>query len=205
MLTFGSLGQAKAVVVADSLNEYSGNQGENNWFYGYYDGNLTSDTFKLFPTFESNVWYNLSWGSGSYWTRMYPNGGCPNGTNGNMGRLPVEQWCVRRWVSEISGTISISGSIGSLNGGNMFTHVIVDGTEVFLQQVTESTYIFDTDVNLGSNVDFVISPNNHNDVNGDTKFTAVIDAVPEPSSLILISAGAISLLAYVLRRRRHAA
>ncbi|MBN2296485.1 MAG: PEP-CTERM sorting domain-containing protein, partial [Pirellulales bacterium] len=137
----------------------------------------------------------------SQYTTTHIWGGHPNGTNANMSRLPVEQWAVRRWVSEVTGEITISGVMDPINGGNMYTHVIIDGSEVYQHQVPneEFNYTVIADVNVGSTVDFVISPNNHDDVNGDTKFTATIDFVPEPSTITLLLFGLTSLA--LIRRR----
>lgn len=189
-------GQAWASIIADSVSEFSDTQGQDGWYYGYYDGDLTPDTFKLLPHYDGvgvqdrvTLGWSLQLGPGGYWTTTHQWGGHPNGTNGNIGRLPVEQWAVRRWVSEVSGEITISGSMRPINGAHMLTHVIIDGSEVFQHEVpnAEFNYEFAANVSIGSTVDFVISPDNHNDVNGDTRFTAVISstAIPEPSSLIV--------------------
>ena len=156
-LVFAITGSVKAELLADSVSDFSGTQGANSWYYGYYAGALTPATFTLFPTFDPNFatnegnsydggpggWY-LQWGPGGYWTSLWPNGGHPNGTDGNQGRAPVEQWAVRRWVSDVSGEITISGLMASLNGSPMMVSVLVDGDLVFSQQIpsSETSYNF---------------------------------------------------------------
>jgi hypothetical protein len=227
VLIVGARGQAKAGIVADSVAEFSGTQGANGWYYGYYDGDLTPSTFKLMPDFDPNsvgsterstgffdppgMW-SVDWEVGGYWTCLWTKGGVPNGTDGNWGRQPVEQWAVRRWVSDVAGPVSVSGLIAPYQSGWMMTYVFVDGTQVFGQQVplSETPYSFDTTVSVGSTVDFVIAPRNHSEVNGTTEFTAVVTsesgAVPEPSTLAMWSGlGAMGLIASWRRRKPQAA
>ena len=210
-LLFSVPTDSQAAIVADSVAEFSDVQGTDNWYYGYYDGDLSPETFKLMPVygdmslgvwnFATDVWF-VQAGPGGYWTNLAANFSVSNGTNGNHGRLPEEQWSVRRWISEVSGEIDISVDIAALQGGRMFADIIVDGDSVFRQQAppypTVTSYDVTTTVENGSTVDFVVSPNNHYDVDGTTMFTAVIDAVPEPCSLTL----AIFALPLLLFRRR---
>jgi hypothetical protein len=231
VLVVGTWGEAKATVVADSVNNFSGTQGANNWYYGYYDGALTPATFKLFPNFDPNFSSNenaLLWGdngvlggietaafggpggwylqwAGGYWTSLWTDGGHPNQPTPGWDKQGVEQWTVRRWVSDVAGDVTISGLMASLNGGNMMVSVLVDGNKVFSQQIpsNETGYSFSTDVSLASDVDFVIAPNNGSVVNGATEFTGVVNTVPEPSSIILLGIGAISLAAYAWRRKKR--
>jgi autotransporter-associated beta strand protein len=186
-----------AAVLADSVVDFSGSQGQGGWYYGYYDGDLTTASFKLLPNYDSTggifgypAWY-VQAGAGGYWTSLTESGGSPNGRDGNQGRLRTEQWAVRRWVSDASGLVDISGSFRSLNGGNMVVSIVIDGNEVFSQQVpssSETGYSFPCNVALGSDVDFVIAPNNHSGVNGYTELTATVSTVPIPAFLSVLGA-----------------
>jgi hypothetical protein len=113
-----SVGSTHAqVIIADSVNEFSGTQGQNNWFYGFYDGPFTSSDFQLMtefrtdtPTaFGSEVWWV---DEGTYWTSLGALGGHPSGQSFScLGRVPAGHWAVRRWVSEVAGEVTISGTL----------------------------------------------------------------------------------------------
>src|SRR4029450_4110643 len=80
------------------------------------------------------------------WTALNSIGGHPNGITTSQGRTSVEQWAVRRWISPVSGTLSISGAIADQDvaGGNgVIAHIFVDGVQVFTHTV-----------NNGENSDF---------------------------------------------------
>jgi hypothetical protein len=212
-LMVGACSQAEATIIADSVSEFSGTQGSNGWYYGYYDGGLTPSTFKLMPTYDPNsdgstersqgffnplgMW-SVQWNEGGYWTCLWTKGGVPNGTDGNWGRQQLEQWAVRRWESDVSGPITISGLTSAMQSARMMTYVFIDGAQVFGQQVpgSETPYSFDATVSLGSTVDFVIAPFNHSEIDGTTEFTAVVSAVPEPSAIVLLGISVICLFGY---------
>jgi hypothetical protein len=189
-----TVGSVQAAIVADSVNEFSGTQGHNNWYYGYYD--RTNDPngiydpasdFQLMTEFQNISTYFGSWiwsvnwanwGPGGYWTSLGALGGHPNGTNQNWGRLPAVQWPIRRWVSEVAGTITISGTFKGLDCGNITGYIIVDGVQVWSQNISCTAgvnYTVDAAVQVGSTVDFAITPGESDaDVNDSTEFTAVI-------------------------------
>ncbi len=106
--------------IADSVAEFSGNQGGNGWFYGYYvkdaDGNGAYDAadFVAFPrgtgnTLAATNYWNGSkwdWAAGDPpWTEITAAGAHPSAENGNAA-LPIH-WAVRRYVSETNGAIRI--------------------------------------------------------------------------------------------------
>src|SRR5262249_2125781 len=107
-------------VLADSSQDFSGQQGQNGWFYGYYDRQNDSDKgyqaseFQALPQYvpagrllPTDAWFLEPF---VYWTLLTSDGGVPNGgavTSG--GRKLAEHWAVRRWVSTVSGKVNISG------------------------------------------------------------------------------------------------
>jgi hypothetical protein len=191
-----------AATIANSQTDFSGTQGSNNWTYGYYSSPFTPATFQEMPHFDGTEW-DIQQSSGGYWTLLTSIGGHPNGINGNQGRLPIEQWADRRWTSNVSGNIDISGTVASLGGGSMVARIILNGNEIFSQSAGSlSSYDVTATVAVGSILDFAISPPaNGIDVNGYTQFAAVINGAPEPSTIVLAAFGCAGLAFWVRRKR----
>lgn len=178
-----------ALTVADSEVEFSDTQGQDSWFYGYYDGDSSlpftndplDDDFELLTTFSNERW-SLTTGWGGYWTFLWATGGHPNGAFSTSGRLAGEHWAARRWISEVSGEVNISGKLAKADpgGGNGITgHIFIDGVEVFSHHVDYNdlqgvNYSVDAIVTVGSVIDFVIDPE-YNHRWDSTTFTAVIE------------------------------
>src|SRR5438105_1956733 len=138
---------ATATVIADSVAQFSSVQGQNNWYYGYYSSTLNPTGFQQManfdPTLRGGAWevdFNLP--DPRYWTSLWNVGGHPNSNPSNGGRANVEQWAVRRWVSNIDGTITISGNIGDLDttsGANgIIGHIFVGNTQVYSATLNEA-------------------------------------------------------------------
>jgi subtilase family serine protease len=168
-------------IIADSQTEFSCTQGQNNWRYGYYDGPFISSDFQHMTQCIPNSHLNNAdawWVNPSlYWTSVAPAVSFPNGP-ASCGRQQVEHWAVRRWVSEVTGSIHIAGVVEQLSGGGdgFITHIIVDNVVVWsLDVITRSPipYALDVTVNTGSVVDFAVQPKN-SDCNDWAKFTATI-------------------------------
>ena len=153
-------------ILADSISEFSSTQGQNNWYYGYY-----SSGFQEFPSQNPPGRWSLD----GYWTAIWHVGGHPHGS--------PEHWAVRRWISEVEGSINISGGLQKhdAGGGDGITgYIIVDGIQIWSQYIAYDdtvgvNYNIDHNVYLGSLVDFAIAPN-VNDLYDSTGFTATIKA-----------------------------
>lgn len=183
-------------VVADSVSEFSGNQGSNNWFYGYWD--KTSDTngiydptndFVAFPRGTNNVLSDTNFWDGTKWDwrasgapaiELSSLGGSPSGNNGNPAL--TNHWAIRRWVSETNGRLRITGTLacnsqGGTCGDGTIGRILVDGVEVFQRVVfgTSVGYSIIVNANVGSLIDFVIDAGAaNNDLCDSTTFTATI-------------------------------
>jgi hypothetical protein len=176
----------RSEVVADSVSGFSGKQGANGWFYGYWDRSGDTDKsydqatdFQLLGHFGSDPINQLSgrpeftvgklWNlkDGLYYTSLWAEGGHPNGTMQLGAHARVEQWAVRRWVSTIDGAVIISGHAGKVMpwgenwAGGVRTIIRVDGDELFSADVENggSDYSVEATVRIGSLVDFLIGPN----------------------------------------------
>ena len=115
------------VTIADSVTEFSGKQGSNNWYYGYW--NRQSDPNGVYSDLDMSYFPNANeaYGANNYWTgaawdwfngdppftQISAQGVIPNATNGNPAR--PEHWPVRRYVSEVAGSIKITGTLTHSN------------------------------------------------------------------------------------------
>ncbi|MGK7902570.1 MAG: excalibur calcium-binding domain-containing protein [Hormoscilla sp.] len=180
---------------ADSLQDFSGIQGENNWYYGYYSGDMTSADFKEMPEFDFDG-FDVNSGNrwsvepGAYWTVLSAEGAHPNSVTTSGGRKTEDQWAVRRWVSPFSGSISITGHLAKIDGradgprDGVIGSIIVDGKTIWSKQIAagDTTGIdyslIAEGIKVGSTIDLAIAPG-ANDFNDMSTFTAQISRVDE--------------------------
>ena len=208
-----------AIPIANSVSDFSGTQGFLNWYYGYYTSPFTPATFTEYNHYDptpdftatSGEWVQDSatfYSNSAYWATLFDQGGHPESTTTTAPRTAVNEWSVRRWVSTIDGDITITGHIAKQNpsGGDGTTEYILDNGATVLTQFIAGTdgagvdYTVTIDnVHIGDDIDFAISPNS-NDFFDGTFFTAQIDVtpVPEPDTLLLLSAGL-----FALQRKRR--
>jgi hypothetical protein len=166
---------ARGGVVADSVAQFSGTQGSNNWYYGYWergldpDGSYQTYEFTPFPREEgnntvgpNNFWDGSKWDvavGGAPWTEMGPSGGHPAHHNGGGGSIQVP---IRRWVSPINGLIHITGLLVEMAecGDGVIGRIYVDGEEVksFPSAGAPAEFFANVTVQIGSTVDFAIDP-----------------------------------------------
>lgn len=166
-------GSASAQLVADSVDDFSGVQGKGGWFYGYYDGDVilpyTPADFALFPTYDigqngGEAYWHLAEGEGGYFTIMRASRCHPNGRFTSGGRVPVDQWTVRRWVSPINGMVRVHASFTDLNstcGNGVRAHIFLGSQQVYTDVVTSIVpreFDMDLCVSIGTIIDFCVDP-----------------------------------------------
>ena len=147
------------VVLADSVADWSedGEQGANNWFYGYYNLTLDfdfiyseDDLIEFVNDFgpaggavspEGNHWTGLEWdllGEGlGPWTMLGPEATHPNGGNSE----PFdEHWTIRRWVSDRDSVVALIWHMRktAAGGDGVTGHLFVNGQEVDTASVAGS-------------------------------------------------------------------
>ncbi len=162
---------AQSGLWADSVAEFSGTQGKNNWTYGLYERDAdTNGVYDLadfrttYATVPSDggitrnwVWNGSVWAvspGNAPWTQMSSGGGHPGGV-GNTGGFQAP---IRRWVSEFSGIARITGLMqhpGGCGDGVTF-QIFVDGIEVYTKILSASSleYTVNIPVQAGQAVDF---------------------------------------------------
>ena len=172
------VGGTGATVVADSAAEFSGNQGQGGWFYGYHD--VTNDTsapgynaaldFTPFPGgTSSGAWSETNHWNGSSWDFNPPGAGTGNPPWTALGAISVhpndsvpggEHHVVRRWVSDVSGAHTLTGSFNnvSASGDGTTGRVYHDGVEIFSALSNGDSQSVNLAVNLsvGDTIDFVV-------------------------------------------------
>ncbi|MBM4391128.1 MAG: hypothetical protein FJ090_08405 [Deltaproteobacteria bacterium] len=177
-------GGGEPVTLADSITGFSDVQGENGWWYGYIepDGDNTFVEMASYNYGEPDPgWYAAT--GGNYWTFIDAETMHPNGETTTGGRLPVEQWAVRRWVSTVDGTVHLSGHLakmaidGETNGVNGY--VYVDGVMRWAWYIEGwddggADLDKDVDVSVGSTVDFILDPRDSDDRSDRSYFYATI-------------------------------
>jgi hypothetical protein len=203
--------RAEAGFIADSVTEFSGVQGQDNWFYGYYAGTFAPSSFQQMATFRGGIWYvDPDPPSPFFWTQLNAFGGHPNGVITTTGRDPVEHWAVRRYISEVDGPVYLSGNIADLDGGGgngIVGRIFVNGAEVYSAAINNGNsggvdYLVSVDVAVGTVIDFAIDPRASDDRFDNSRFTATVTAVPEPTSFALAASGLIGLTVLGRPRRR---
>ncbi|EDM81446.1 hypothetical protein PPSIR1_39685 [Plesiocystis pacifica SIR-1] len=196
-------------VSADSVSDFSGEQGEHGWFYGYWDRSADADgryspreDFQLLQHFGDDPINGLSAHSefvtgplwyledGRVYTSLWAEGGHPNAAMPLGSHEQVEHWAVRRWKSPVAAEISISGRAGKTMpwgenwSGGCEARVLVDGELLFSTAMRNDPvdYSIDVKVQAGSSVDFLIGPDPSI---GVTTFTAKLTSrpvAPEPAA-----------------------
>jgi hypothetical protein len=196
------------VIIADSVTEFADRQGSNNWYYGYWqktgDADGAYDYRTEFVQFTQFGVYTIVGGpawntsTSSYWTGLAAIGGHPNGVQTSGGRMPVEQWAIRRWISSLGGSITITGRLAkfntSSNGDGVVGAVLVNGTTLFSRQLAATdgvgvNYSVVATVVPGSVVDLILTPGPASwDANDGTRLTATMILNESEPSPILMSA-----------------
>jgi hypothetical protein len=186
----GTTATAATVTLADSMDDYSKRQGDNNWFYGFYSGvgkgqgdgaapsgPYTDDDFQEM-THVQTVW-GYTWQSTAKYNSMTPDNMHPGVEKG------VPFWAVRRWKSSFAGTVRITGHFEHDNQGDgVGGKVLVDGVQVYSALAGGKEYPerieFDLMVAVkeGSCIDFALTPGPGTNLDFDnTNFRARIGAV----------------------------
>jgi hypothetical protein len=165
-----------AGVLADSTAGFSGVQGANNWYYGYFPGgNLGA--FTQLPKYNgtTQVWEHITYGPP--WTLVSASVMHPNGTNDG-----AEEWADREWVSTYSGPIIVAGHLAKADTNPSSTGVY--GRIYLNHQLVYQQFIAGTDgvgvnysmlltPNQGDVLDFSLAPNG-SDGHDATQFSATI-------------------------------
>jgi len=186
---------------ADSVADwsYTGQQGANNWYYGFY--NQSGDPDSVYdPATDFNntdpqwTWNGSAWvlGPGNPpWDMISLAGWQPNGTNSG-----AIHWPIRRWVSRTSGVVTCRISFGKENtvcGSGVTLHVLQNGNERFRWTLAYNdatgvqTNLVLSNLQEGDYIDFALDPRG---VDGDpsdacdsSTFSVVMDQNPSEGAI----------------------
>jgi hypothetical protein len=177
--------RGRTAQIADSRADFSCTQGLNNWYYGYYGAPFQSGNFRLMTRCVEDRYYGpgSSWwvDPARYWTSMGAAVWFPNGPK-SCGRQPVEHWPVRRWISEVEGTVTASGTVRNLLGefDGFTARIRVDGHDMWSFTVPPGSSVTPPipfratlGVTRGAAVDFAIQPR-WSDCNDHAEFLITI-------------------------------
>ncbi|MEZ4651023.1 MAG: hypothetical protein R3E97_20000 [Candidatus Eisenbacteria bacterium] len=190
-------------LVADSVRDFSGSQGEHGWSYGYWDETSDADRvyeqtedFQPLPHFGDDRENGLSRHSdfttgklwyledGRYYTSLWATGGHAHGTMDLGDYARADHWAVRRWTSTVNSRVEIRGHAGKTMpwgenwSGDVEFRVIVGGVTVYEASLDDGgrEYAVNAQVEVGTPVDFLIGPGT---AIGVVDFTGSIRAVDE--------------------------
>lgn len=177
-------------LLADSVADFSLEQGKLGWQYGYDLGSL--DSFALMTRTATIVAYAPAtkdvwdcWGNEeTHWTQVFQLGAHPNGTDTSPPSPSLLQRAVRRWMSDVAGAVIISGELAKIDvalepSNGVDASVYVDGTLLFTQYIGGQdggglSYEVKAMLHEGSTVDFVLDPHDGDDHHDLTRFTGVV-------------------------------
>ena len=162
----------KDEVLADSVRDFSGTQGQGNWTYGYCVSNrdgsapyAPGDVKPMFWEASQGDWDDRWQGPGQ-WFSIGEAGASPAAKGSG------QMWTVRRWTSDTAGPVHIVASVkhGQPKGDGVGCKIFLDGKELFSKLVAPKSSI-DIDlsptIQKGSRLDFVITPGPGIDSNFD--------------------------------------
>ena len=187
-----------ALVLADSVEQFSGTQGADGWSYGYWEQTTdkkydSSTDFRLLKNYGhdpiNRLSSNVEFKTGKLWNledgrsyvSLWAEGGHAHSSTREAKRIDKTQWAVRRWTSNTKSAATIRGRIGKVMpwgknwGGNCRAIITVDGQDVFTSTMNEKglDYAVKVELQQGTKIDFLIGPNPSI---GVVQFTAKIES-----------------------------
>ncbi len=152
-------------ILASSTADFSGLQGQGGWFYGSYAA-YDYQNFTPLPWFDNGVWF----GNQADSTPLI-------GPSAMMAGADDLAWAVRRWTSDFTGQVSISGAYYDIDDSctdSLKVRILQNGQEIFSDEAVGSqstSYSLSTFVQVGDWLDFVIDPDSV--VHCDTAYFSV--------------------------------
>ena len=182
-------------LVADYAAEFSGTQGKDGWHYGYFEGALPYDPAQFTAmvggsgngafTPGSQEWTgdaddtNGAWDRAAAvapWTHISNTSIHPQGIDAPA-NIDTPQHPVIRWVSDVDGSIALSGYFNNTSGGGDGTtgRIFHNGTEAYFAFTDgyRKDFVVTLDVATGDNIDFLVDSGPADDSGTDSTTFAV--------------------------------
>ena len=186
---------------ADSVADWSstGQQGFNNWYYGYYDQSADADGVYDASADFSSAGTQWTWNGGAWvlrpgdppWTMISLGGWRPNGTNSGG-----VHWPIRRWISKTSGQVTCRIAFAKENvacGSGATLRVLQNGVERFSWTLAYNdaaglqTNLVLMNIQAGDYLDFALDPKGTDGSLDDScdgcTFSAAIDQPPSEGAV----------------------
>ena len=158
-------------VVADSVDDFSETQGEDGWWYGYWDAANDvdgrydpSNDFKSMEYCRLNTWLPAGrCAASSEWTQNLSHGLQHAETD------PYLELPVRRWVSDVSGPARIFAEhhVGGPGGDGTRALLLLDGVEIWqndaMPMATAREATLEVELENGTIVEQLIHPRQSQD------------------------------------------
>ncbi len=153
-------------IVADSVADFSDEQGKNGWFYGY----RIAPGAELKPLNYLNGWIEGRYLQEGSWHHLFREGGHPNGPSDVEGfRQVTAQPVVRQWTSSIQGRVRLVGETADRDASKfptaqgVYCEIFKNGERIFGRFVANGDdrakeYTVETTALIGDKFDFTISP-----------------------------------------------
>jgi hypothetical protein len=177
-------GVAYTSVLASSDADFSGTQGANHWYYGYFPaGDVNAFTQLPIYNAQSSWWQHPTFGPP--WTFVgagsdfHPNGADSGG----------EEWAVRRWMSTAAGPATITGHLAKIDtnpsspgvyGRLYLNHSLIYERFLAGSDGVGADYSLPVTLRTGDIVDFAVAPNTSDVPSDSTVFSGSIVVTISP-------------------------
>ena len=152
-------------LLTDSAAGYSETQGTlpGSWQYGYEEDFSTNPPFRFFALTATR--YGNRWEGGNNFASLRIDNAHPALAYPLGGGTPVQSTTIRRWLSNVSGPINITGFSRRSSAGGDGTGIAfrIDGIIIYSRIINPTpndvvNFSLRAMVNVGSNVDFMVNP-----------------------------------------------
>jgi hypothetical protein len=165
-----SVTESASNLLADSVSGYSKTPGQNGWYYGYAEPDSTA-------AYDPSQFQQMTWGIWGHDSYRWLGTSRYHFASADQ-MHPSDAWTIRRWVSNVTGMVTLSGITSRGDGGDgVNIRIFVDGREVYSRHLAPGEAIDyrvpDVVVYVGSKIDFTVSQGGESSFDV-TQFTSLV-------------------------------